>query len=331
MAQKIVKQPAYFTLSNGIKMPSMGLGTWLSKTNEVGQAVEIAVKHGYRLIDTAYVYGNEKEIGDALAKIFKEGKIKREEIFITTKLHAQHMHKEDVLPILKHQLSLLQVDYVDLYLIHSPCAVQKVEGVKFPVENALVLGDPVDYLETWQAMEEVYKQGLTKSIGLSNFSMKQIQRVYDNATVKPHNLQLACHAYWPQNELFDLCKKLKIVMTAYGPVGRPGDRSGSALPAHQTVQIKRPILLEDDVVKGVASKWKCTPAQVLLCWLLQRGIAVIPKSVNGERIKENFDAIYFHLDEDDMKKLSNLPIRERLFTAREMFREHPYFAGDDYF
>jgi diketogulonate reductase-like aldo/keto reductase len=199
----------YFTLSNGIKMPVMGLGTWLSKPDEVSNAVEVALKTGYRLIDTAYAYGNEKEIGETLKKVFAEGKIKREDVFITTKLHVQYMHYEDVIPMLKSQLESLQLSYVDLYLIHSSCAVKKVEGVKFPLENGLVLADNVDYLETWKAMEEAYKLGLTKSIGLSNFSMKQIQRVYDNATIKPHNLQLACHAYWPQNELYELCKKIK--------------------------------------------------------------------------------------------------------------------------
>jgi len=307
----------------------MGLGTWLSKPEEVSNAVEVALKTGYRLIDTAYSYGNEKEIGEALKKVFAEGKIKREDVFITTKLHAQYMHYEDVVPILKSQLESLQLSYVDLYLIHSSCALKKVEGVKFPIENGLAVGDNVDYLETWKGMEDVYKLGLTKSIGLSNFSMPQIQRVYDNAVVKPHNLQLACHAYWPQNELYDMCKKLNIIMTAYGPIGSPGDRSGSALKTPDN--FNRPKLLEDEVVKEVAARYRKTPAQVLLRWLIQRGIAVIPKSVTPERIRENFDVFDFTLDPTYFEKLSNLKIRERLFGKREMFREHPHHIGNNFY
>jgi len=155
-------------------MPAIGLGTWQSKPGEIAVAVEAAIESGYRMIDTAFVYGNEKEIGETLAKLFKKGVVKREELFITTKLHMQYLHKEDVEPLLRKQLQLLQLDYVDLYLIHGPCGLKKVEGKLFPFLNGKVEADPVDHMETWGAMEEVYKKGLTKSIGLSNFSLSQI-------------------------------------------------------------------------------------------------------------------------------------------------------------
>jgi len=314
-----------FTLSNGVKMPAIGLGSWQSSPGEIAAAVEAAIDCGYRLIDTAYVYGNEKEIGDTLQKLFKKGTIKREEIFITTKLHMQYLHKEDVEPMLRKQLQSLQLDYVDLYLIHGPCGIKKVEGKLFPFDsNGMIEADPVDHMETWKGMEEVYKKGLTKSIGLSNFGLSQIQRIYDESTVKPHNLQLECHAYWPQNELHELCKKLNILMTAYAPIGSPGTRVG----ALQSSVKDRPVLMEEETVKTIAAKYNKSPSQVLLRWLVQRGINVIPKSTNANRIKENFTIFDFKLSDEDFNKLSNLPRRESLFQMK-MFANHPQYSETD--
>jgi alcohol dehydrogenase (NADP+) len=315
-----------FTLSNGVKMPAIGLGTWQSKPGEIALAVETAIESGYRLIDTAFVYGNEKEIGESLQKLFKKGTVKREELFITTKLHMQYLHKEDVEPMLRKQLQALQLDYVDLYLIHGPCGIKKVEGKLFPFDqNGMIEADPVDHMETWKGMEEVYKKGLTKSIGLSNFSLSQIQRIYDESTVKPHNLQSECHGYWPQNELYELCKKLNILMTAYAPIGSPGSRQGALLQGAAT---ERPVLMEEEIVKSIATKHKKTPSQVLLRWLIQRGINVIPKSTNAARIKENFNIFDFKLSDDEFNKLSNIPRRERLFEVK-MFENHPQYSTSD--
>jgi alcohol dehydrogenase (NADP+) len=308
-------------------MPAVGLGTWQSKPGEIAVAVEAAIEAGYRLIDTAYVYGNEKEIGDTLQKLFKKGTVKREDLFITTKLHMQNLHKEDVEPLLRKQLQSLQLSYVDLYLIHGPCGVKKVEGKLFSFDaNGMVEADAVDHMETWRAMEDVYKKGLTKAIGLSNFGLSQIERIYKECTVKPQNIQLECHAYWPQNELHDLCKKYNILMTAYSPIGSPGSRAGSVLTGGDTKP--RPVLLEEAIVKEMAKKYNKTPSQVLLRWLIQRGINVIPKSINPTRIKENFNVFDFKLSDDDMNKLSNFPRKERLFD-RNMFKNHPQYIEND--
>jgi len=306
-------------------MPAIGLGTWQSKPGEIAVAVEAAIESGYRMIDTAFVYGNEKEIGETLAKLFKKGVVKREELFITTKLHMQYLHKEDVEPLLRKQLQLLQLDYVDLYLIHGPCGLKKVEGKLFPFLNGKVEADPVDHMETWGAMEEVYKKGLTKSIGLSNFGLSQIQRIHNESTVKPHNLQLECHAYWPQNELDELCKKLNILMTAYAPIGSPGSRAGALLTAGQN---DRPVLMEEEIVKSIAAKYNKSPSQVLLRWLIQRGINVIPKSITPSRIKENLNIFDFKLSDDDFQKLSNIPRRERLFDVKG-FEDHPHYSATE--
>jgi len=263
-----------------------------------------------------------------LQKLFKKGTVKREELFITTKLHMQYLHKEDVEPLLRKQLQALQMTYVDLYLIHGPCGVKKVEGKLFPFDaNGMVVADAVDHMETWRAMEDVCKKGLTKSIGLSNFGLSQIDRIYKESTIKPHNIQLECHAYWPQNELHDLCKKYNILMTAYAPIGSPGSRAGSVLNPAEKV---RPVLMEEEIVKTMAAKYKKTPSQVLLRWLIQRGINVIPKSTNPSRIKENFNVFDFKLSDDDMNKLSNFPRKERLFDTN-MFKNHPqYTEGEPY-
>jgi len=189
----------------------------------------------------------------------------------------------------------------------------------------MVEADPVDHMETWKGMEEIYKKGLAKSIGLSNFGTSQIQRIHNESTVKPHNLQLECHGYWPQNELYDLCKKLNIVMTAYAPIGSPGSRAGALLTSHAT---ERPVLMEEEIVKSIAAKHNKTPSQVLLRWLVQRGINVIPKSTNADRIKENLSIFDFKLSDDEFNKLSNIPRRETLFPVK-MFNNHPQFSATE--
>jgi len=319
----------HLTLSTGRKMPIIGLGTWQSKPEEVKQAVLAAIDAGYRLIDTAYVYGNETVIGEALQEAFNAKKVKREEMFITTKLHLQFMHKEDVVPMLKKQLVLLKLDYVDLYLIHGPLPLKKVEGNLFPMEDGCVVADQVDHAETWKAMEDCFKLGLTKHIGLSNFTGKMVENVCKKATVKPHNLQSECHAYWPQFELQETCKKHGISFTSYGPIGSPGlaNFSFSGKPEDRAVE-KPKILLEEELVQKLAKKHNKTPAQILLRWLIQRDICVIPKSVNPERIKENFNVFDFKLDDADFKSLCGFP-PQKLFNA-PIFKKHPQYSSDPY-
>jgi len=301
-------------------MPLMGLGTLNTTADELKRAVLAAIDIGYRHIDTAYVYFNEKPIGEALQIAFNTGKVKRSEMFITTKLHIQFLHKEDVLPQLRQQLKNLQLDYVDLYLVHASGGVEKsADGNPFPMVNGRVKADVVDHMETWGQMEEAHRLGLAKHIGISNYSASQIQKLYDHAAVKPHNLQCQLHAYLPQHELQKLCNRLSIAMTSYGSIGGgPSSGKSEAFKMDKPV----PILMQDATVVEIAERYKKTPTQVLLRWVTQRGICVIPKSTNEKRLKENFDSLDFKLDDRDMEILSNLPISQRLYNL-SIFDDHP--------
>jgi diketogulonate reductase-like aldo/keto reductase len=290
--------------------------------------VKAAVEAGYRHIDTAWVYFNEKEIGEALKEIFAAGKIKREDLFITTKLHSVFFHKEDVEKTLREQLAALGLAYVDLYLVHSPMATKRDPNnpmAAFPADKDGL--DNVDHLETWSGMEQCFKKGLAKAIGVSNYNSRQLQRLYDHATIKPHNLQVECHAYWPQFELHDFCKKLNISFTGYSPIGSPG----LAVAAKGMGVAHFPVLVEDPVVINIAKKHHKTPAQVLLRWHYERDMIVIPKSTNPKRIKENFDIFNFSLDKADHEALGKLKKGRLLEDGFKMFESHPEFPFHEAF
>jgi len=313
------------SLNNGMKMQIIGLGTWQSTAEAVKAAVKEAVKVGYRHIDTAKVYFNEKAIGEALQIAFQSGKVKRSEMFITTKLHVQYLHKEDVIPQLREQLKALQLDYVDLYLIHAPGGVKKSDnGHPFPMENGKVLVDVVDHMETWREMEEAHKLGLAKHIGISNYGATQIQQLYDHASVKPHCLQCQLHAYLPQHELYQLCNRLSITMISYGSIGG-GPKSATS---EFKWDVPPPVLSQDPIVVKIAERYNKSPAQILLRWVTQRGICVIPKSSNEKRLKENFDILDFDLNDRDFETLSNLPTRQRLYNMA-IFDQHPQMPKEN--
>ena len=185
--------------------------------------------------------------------------------------------------------------------------------------NGMVVEEDVDHLETWKAMEKLYKEGKVRAIGLSNFNEEQIQRIYDNAEVKPHNLQVECHVIFPQNELFDFCKKSGITFTAYAPLGSPTRQNfmpGTEWPAGDV--LNHPKVLE------IAKKYKKTPAQILLRELVQRGISAIPKSVTPHRIIENISIFDFELDSEDMKTLGNIRPHVRLFPMKFRIKHSQY-------
>jgi aldehyde reductase len=311
------------TLATGCKMPLMGLGTLLAGSEELKNAVETAIDIGYRHIDTAFAYFNEKDIGEALKKVISSGKVKRSDLFITTKLHVQFLHKEDVMPKIKEQLKDLQLDYVDLYLVHGCLGVQKMDGNPFPMKDGKALFDVVDHMETWSAMEEVYKAGLAKNIGLSNYSLSQLKNVCEKATIKPHMLQCECHIYWPQTELYEFCKANNIGMTSYGTMGSPGKKG------HGFQDESQPVLMEDPVVVKLTKKYNKSGAQILLRWAVQRNICVIPKSTNAQRLKDNFNIFDFTLSDADFKELSDIKIRRRMYNV-SMYHGHPQFPADDF-
>ncbi|MEX0884227.1 MAG: aldo/keto reductase [Cyclobacteriaceae bacterium] len=286
-----------FRFKNGDNMPALGLGTWLSKPNEVYEAVLTAIQAGYRHIDCAHIYKNEKEIGEALQKAFEEGWVKREDLWITSKLWNDSHLKKDVLPALRTTLENLQLDHLDLYLVHWPVAIKN--GVDFPSQSS----DFLTYKEaplptTWEAMETLVDQGLTRHIGLSNFNIVKLKEIRENARIHPEVNQVELHPYLPQNGLKAYCENEGIHLTGYGPLGA----------AYRVAkgEVDLPILLEDDALAGIAAKHKATAAQVVLSWAMERGTSVVPKSVNPARIKENFSSVNLNLEKEDMEKINQL-------------------------
>ncbi|VDK87576.1 unnamed protein product, partial [Onchocerca ochengi] len=254
-------------------------------------------------------------------------------------------HKSDEIEaIVKKQLKDLQVDYFDLYLIHSPCPCKHrpndtPNNYKLLLENGHVVPELIDHLETWKMLENLYKKGKFKAIGLSNFSKEQIQNILDHATVKPHNLQVEAHLYWPQKELHEFCRKNNITMTSYATLGSPGRAAFVPMFSWPSGEP-----MKDPLVIQMAEKYKKTPAQIcifmrpsnfdfilhdiLLRHMTQRGIGVIPKSINPDRILENFNIFNFKLTEEEMKQLNSVKTRVRLFLFDMVF-DHPWYAFKD--
>ncbi|XP_076318502.1 1,5-anhydro-D-fructose reductase-like isoform X2 [Tachypleus tridentatus] len=312
-----------------------------AKAGELEAAVETAIEYGYRHIDTAWAYTNEKDIGNALKRVFDAGKLKREDIFVVSKLPNGGHHRDKVLHYLQESLDDLQLSYVDLYLVHFPLSVVPTDGdASFPRKDGKpVIDYEADLVDTWKGMEDAVDAGMTKAIGLSNFNSEQIKRIYENARIKPANLQskrvtsfphfmllpiftVECHAYFPQFKLFELCKELKITFTAYGPLGNPS--LSRFLKETEGIDAVLPNLLKDTSIQAIAERNQKTPAQILLRWLIQRRIIVIPKSSKPIRIKENFEIFDFNLSEEEVNQINALDKNIRLFKYDGM-EDHPNF------
>jgi len=282
------------TASGDVEFPLIGLGTWKSQAGEVQQAVLDALEIGYRHIDCAAIYGNEKEVGQALKQAFEKGIVKREEVFITSKLWNNAHHPDDVIPNLKQTLADLGLTKLDLYLVHWPIAfIRGPEKLPRNEDGTMKLSE-LHYLETWKAMENAVEQGLVTAIGLSNFNSRQIKEILDASKIKPAVLQVESHPYLTQEDLIAFCEQNSIVVTASSPLGSP-DRPWA--------QKGDPSLLEDPQLLEIAAKHEKTPAQTLIRFQTQRGVAVIPKSVTKHRIEENFTTFDFDLDDEDFAKI----------------------------
>jgi len=282
-----------FKLANGHSIPALGFGTWSQEAKDretVGNLVKHAIKIGYRHIDCAPVYKNEKEIGAALKEVFQSGIVKREELFITSKLYNDAHGKDDVLPALKQSLQDLQLDYLDLYLIHWPVTLKR-EG-PYPNRNA-----PLNFVplaETWAALEGCVKcdPPLVRSIGISNFNLQLTKDLLSYAKIKPQVNQVEVHPLLTQEGLVKFCAENGILISAYCPLGGQSAGKGS--------------VLELETVKKIGHKHKKTAAQVLLRWAIQVGINPLPKSAKQERIEENFNIFDFELSLDEVKEISGL-------------------------
>lgn len=261
----------HVTLNNGLSMPQLGYGVFKVPEEEVYQAVLEALRAGYRSIDTAMIYENEAGVGRAL----RDSGIPREEIFLTTKVWNADQGYAETLAAFETSLTKLGVDYVDLYLIHWP----------MPNEDR--------YVDTWQALEELYKQGKTKAIGVSNFHIPHLKRILEEGTVVPAVNQIELHPFLSQEEIRTFCKEHDILVEAWSPLMKGRDA------------------LTEPVITDIATTKDKTPAQVILRWHIQHGIIAIPKSVTPSRIRENLAVFDFELSATEMQQLDALNQNQR--------------------
>lgn len=293
--------------SNGDSMPILGLGTWKSAEGEVYSAVRTALEAGYRHIDCALVYGNEKEVGRALSDCMSDGTVAREELWITSKLWNNSHGRENVLPALRTTLANLRLEYLDLYLVHWPVAFR--HDVDFPkAADEMVSLAKLPLAATWAGMEDAADTGLTRHIGVCNFSVSKLEHLRTEGRIPPEMNQVELHPYFQQIDLADYCREKGIHMTAYSPLGS-GDRgAGLKKPGE-------PVVLNDPVLAEIASELGVTPAQVILSWIMSRGISVIPKSVNPGRIQQNLESCEISLSESQMRRIASINRDYRLIDG----------------
>ncbi|KAG0637920.1 NADP-dependent oxidoreductase domain-containing protein [Tuber brumale] len=280
--------PATFKLNTGAEIPSIGLGTWQSAPGEVQAAVSYALlKGGYKHIDAAYCYGNEDEVGAGLAEAFRGG-VKREDIFVTTKLWSTYHSRAEL--GLDKSLKSLGLDYVDLFLMHWPVPLNpNGNHDKFPKlpDGSRDLQTDWTYIKTYKEMEKLLSTGKIKAIGVSNFSVPFLKSLLLQTTVVPAVNQIENHPFLPQHDVVDFCKENGTIITAYSPLGSAGG----------------PLLKEESIIK-IAKKHNVAVSTVLLNYHINRGDVVLAKSVTPSRIEEN--NVLLKLDDEDMEILNNI-------------------------
>jgi glycerol 2-dehydrogenase (NADP+) len=271
---QLSKNTLEYTLNNGVKIPAVGLGTWQSAKNDAYTATVTALKNGYKHIDTAAIYGNEEEVGQGII----DSKVDRKDIFVTTKLwNADHKQIEKAL---QTSLDKLKLDYVDLYLIHWPCSTDPATKEAYPDWN---------FVDTYIGLQKLVDSGKVRAIGVSNFTLKKLQKVFDHPEFKivPAVNQIEAHPLLKQQELFEFLNKHNILIEAYSPLGSTNSP-----------------LFKNKTINEIATKNNVEPAQVLISWAIKRGTVVLPKSVTDSRIISNLET--FDLSEEDFSTLNKL-------------------------
>jgi len=267
-----MKSNLYFTLSNGVRIPALGFGTWQIPNGKIAyDAVSFALKNGYSHIDTARAYGNEESVGNAV----RNSGIERSEIFVTSKLPAEIKTYEGALESFDKTMENLNIDYLDLYLIHAPWPWTKI-GEDFTKEN----------IATWKAMEEIYKGGRCRAIGVSNFNVSDLTAIIKNCEIKPMVNQIKFFIGNTQEDVTQFCQQNNILVEGYSPLA-----TGA--------------ILDNDAVKSIAQKYNTTLPKICIRYVLQKGALPLPKSTHPERILQNAD-IDFEITEEDMKYLDSL-------------------------
>ncbi|MBS0204194.1 MAG: aldo/keto reductase [Planctomycetes bacterium] len=262
-------------LNNGSgAIPALGFGTLIPDPVATRVATKSALEAGFRLLDTSERYRTEGEVGEAMQEVFSAGKIRREDVFVITKLWNTNHRPERVKPAFEASLKRLKLEFVNLYLIHTPFAFQPGDEQDPRDSSGNVIYDKsVTLLETWEALESLVDEGRCRAIGLSDVNLEQVKGIVDVARIKPAVVHVESHPYLPEWDLLNYCKQNGIVLQAFAALGHSSE----------------PKLLEDPVVTAVANRVKKTPAQVLLAWAIQRGTALLTTSKTPARIKENFD------------------------------------------
>ncbi|KAL8096867.1 NADP-dependent D-sorbitol-6-phosphate dehydrogenase-like [Apium graveolens] len=286
-------------LNSGFEMPIIGLGVWRMDGKDVKNLLLHAIKIGYRHFDCAADYKNEAEVGEALAEAFSSGLVKREDLFITTKLwNSDHGH---VVEACKDSLQKLQLDYLDLYLIHFPVATRHTgvgaTGSALGEDGVLDIDTTITLETTWRDMEKLVSTGLVRSIGISNYDIFLTRDCLAYAKVKPAVNQIETHPYFQRDSLVNFCQKHGVCVTAHTPLG------GAVANTEWFGTVS---CLEDPILKGLTEKYKKTAAQIVLRWGIQRNTVVIPKSSKLERLKENFEVFDFELNEDEMNTIKTM-------------------------
>ncbi len=300
-------------LHDGDQLPSVGLGLWKIDNAVTADMVFQAIQVGYRHLDAACDYGNEREAGQGIRKAIQSGLCSREELWVTSKLWNTFHHSSHVRPAIERSLSDLGLDYLDLYLVHFPISLRYVDfETRYPpgwfhdpnVKEPRMELEPVPLAETWRAMEEIHAAGLARHIGICNFGCSLLRDLLAYAAVRPSVLQVESHPYLVQPKLLRYCQSERIAYTAFSPLGAGSYVELGMAQAADSV-------LGTELVQQLAAKHNKTPAQVVLRWGIQRDTAVVPKTSRPERLAENLSLFDFALSDDEMRAIGNLDRNQR--------------------